>query len=119
MIVVHNHLGGIEYTKEFFYSLISTTAENCFGVSAMNSSTAKERLAEMFPEAGRFFKIPKGVNVRIKDGKVSMAIHISVMYGVNISAVVSSIRNKLRYAVEEQTQLPVEAIDVYIDGLTA
>ncbi|MCR4780808.1 MAG: Asp23/Gls24 family envelope stress response protein [Ruminiclostridium sp.] len=119
MIVVHNHLGGIEFTRDFFVSLISTTAENCFGVSAMNASSAKERVAELIPEFGRFFKIPKGVHVRVKDGKVRMSIHISVMYGVNISAVVSSIRNKLRYAVEEQTQLPVESIDVYIDGLTA
>lgn len=119
MIVIHNHLGGIEYTKDFFVSLISATAENCFGVSAMNSSSGSEKLAEMIPAIGRVFHIPKGVHVSIKDGKVRIGIHISVMYGVNISAVVSSIKNKLRYAVEEQTQLPVEAIDVYIDGLTA
>ena len=118
MIVVHNHLGGIEYTRDFFVSLISATAENCFGVSAMNASNPKERLAEFFPALGRVLNIPKGVTVGIKDGKVYIGIHISVMYGVNISAVVSSIKNKLRYAVEEQTRLPVEKIDVYIDGLT-
>jgi len=118
MIIVHNHLGGIEYTRDFFVSLISATAENCFGVSAMNASTPKERLAEYIPALGRAFNIPKGVNVRVRDGKVYIGIHISVMYGVNISAAVSSIKNKLRYAVEEQTQLPVEKIDVYIDGLT-
>ncbi len=118
MIVVHNHLGGIEFTKDFFVSLISATAENCFGVSAMNASTPTERFAEIFPAVGRVLKIPKGVNVSFRDGKVCIGIHISVMYGVNISAVVSSIKNKLRYAVEEQTRLPVEKIDVYIDGLT-
>lgn len=118
MIVVHNHLGGIEYTKDFFVSLISATAENCFGVSAMNASNPKERIGEIFPALGRAFNIPKGVSVSVRGGKVSIGIHISVMYGVNISAVVSSIKNKLRYAVEEQTRLPVEKIDVYIDGLT-
>ena len=30
----------------------------------------------------------------------------------------TSIKNKLRYAVEEQTRLSVERIDVYVDGLT-
>ena len=118
MIVVHNHLGGIEFTKDFFVSLISATAENCFGVSAMNASNPKEQFAELFPALGRALNIPKGVSVKVKGGKVYISIHISVMYGVNMSAVVRSIKNKLRYAVEEQTRLPVEKIDVYVDGLT-
>ena len=118
MIVVHNHLGGIEFTKSFFVSLIANTATSCFGVSAMNASTPKEKLAELVPVVGKMFDINMGVNVRIKNGKVYIGIHISVMYGVNVSAVVASIKNKLRYAVEEQTRLSVEKIDVYIDGLT-
>lgn len=118
MIVVHNHLGGIEFTKSFFESLIANTAKSCFGVSAMNASTPSERLAELVPVFGRLFDINKGVDVNIKNKSVYIAIHISVMYGVNVSAVVSSIKNKLRYAVEEQTKLHVEKIDVYIDGLT-
>ncbi|MBP3856589.1 MAG: Asp23/Gls24 family envelope stress response protein [Ruminiclostridium sp.] len=118
MIVVHNHLGGIEFTKAFFVSLIANTATSCFGVSAMNASTPAERLSEFVPVLGRAFGINKGVNVRITGGKVCIGIHISVMYGVNVSAVVASIKNKLRYAVEEQTRLTVERIDVYIDGLT-
>lgn len=118
MIVVHNHLGGIEFTRSFFVSLIANTAMNCFGVSAMNASTPTERFAELVPFVGKMFDINKGVEVRIKNSKVSIGIHISVMYGVNVSAVVASIKNKLRYAVEEQTRLSVEKIDVYIDGLT-
>ncbi len=118
MIVIHNHLGGIEFTRSFFESLIASTATKCFGVSAMNASTPAERLADIIPPLGRALDIKKGVNVKIHDKKVYIGIHISVMYGVNVSAVVSSIKNKLCYAVEEQTMMPVEKIDVYIDGLT-
>ena len=118
MIVVHNHLGGIEFTKSFFVSLIANTATSCFGVSAMNASTPAERIADLIPVLGNVLGINKGVNVHIRNGKVSIGIHISVMYGVNISAVVASIKNKLRYAVEEQTRLTVEKVDVYVDGLT-
>ena len=118
MVVVHNHLGEIEFTRSFFVSLISGTIKNCYGVSAVNASSAQERLAELFPVIGDMFDIKKGVNVRITGGKVFVAIHISVMYGVNVSAVVNSIKNKISYAVEEQTGLPVERSDIYIDGLT-
>ena len=118
MIIVHNHLGGIKFTRPFFASLISKTATSCFGVAAMNASRPIERLADILPITSSLFNIHKGVDIRIKNGKVNISIHISVMYGVNVSAVVNSIKNKLRYAVEEQTRLTVENIDVYIDGLT-
>ncbi|MBP5604774.1 MAG: Asp23/Gls24 family envelope stress response protein [Ruminiclostridium sp.] len=118
MIIVHNHLGGIEFTKAFFVSLIADTTMNCFGVSAMNAVTPLERASELIPFLGRMLNVNKGVEVRIKNGAVSIGLHISVMYGVNVSAVTASIKNKITYAVEEQTKLPVEKIDVYIDGLT-
>lgn len=118
MIIIHNHLGGIEFTKSFFSSLISTTVENCYGVAAMNASGAKEVIADKIPLIGELFDIDKGTKIRISGGNVSIAIHISVMYGINVSAVVNSIKNKLRYAVEEQTNLSVQRIDVFIDGLT-
>ena len=118
MIIVHNHLGGIEYTKAFFVSLISNTVTSCFGVSAMNAASPAERLAEVVPFLRGSLDRNKGGSVHINGGKVYIGVHISVMYGVNVSAAVSSIKNKLRYAVEEQTRLSVEKIDVYIDGLT-
>ena len=118
MIIVHNHLGGIKFTKPFFTSLISNTVTSCFGVAAMNASRPIERLADVLPITSSLFNIHKGIDVTIKDKNVSIGIHISVMYGVNVSAVVSSIKNKLRYAVEEQTRLNVDKIDVFIDGLT-
>ena len=97
MIVVHNHLGGIQFTRSFFVSLIANTAMSCFGVSAMNASTPAERFAEIVPFVGKMLDINKGVNVRIRNSRVCIGIHISVMYGVNVSAVVASIKNKLRY----------------------
>ena len=118
MIVVHNHLGSIEFSKAFFVSLIGNTVKSCFGVAALNASGAAEAVADKFPLFGKMFDIDKGIKVKLSHGKVYIVIHISVMYGVNISAAVQSIKNKISYAVEEQTNFPVEKIDVYIDGLT-
>ena len=44
-------------------------------------------------------------------------LHISVSYGVNISAIVESIVNKVRYTVEEATDLKVSKVNVHIDAL--
>ena len=52
-------------------------------------------------------------------GKLVVDLHIIVTYGVNISAIVKSIINKVRYTVEEATGLTVSKVNVYVDGLKA
>ncbi|WP_395588158.1 Asp23/Gls24 family envelope stress response protein [Pseudomonas syringae group genomosp. 7] len=44
-------------------------------------------------------------------------MHIIVTYGLNISAIVKSIVNKVRYTVEEATGLEVRQLNVYVDGM--
>jgi uncharacterized alkaline shock family protein YloU len=61
----------------------------------------------------------KGVSVKVSGNKLYISIHITVMYGVNLSSIVKSIQHKVRYAVEEETDLAVEQINVYIDGIRA
>ena len=45
-------------------------------------------------------------------------MHIAVSYGVNINAIVDSIVNKVRYTVEEATELRVSKVNVYVDALS-
>lgn len=46
-----------------------------------------------------------------------MDLHISVIYGMNISAIAKSIVNKVRYTVEEATGLDVKKVNVFVDGM--
>jgi uncharacterized alkaline shock family protein YloU len=39
--------------------------------------------------------------------------------GANMSAITDSIRNKVRYAIEQSTGFQPAAINVYIDGIRA
>ena len=48
---------------------------------------------------------------------MQIELHISVSYGVNITAIVDSIINKVRYTVEEATDLKVNTVNVYVDAL--
>lgn len=117
MLIVQKHCGGIRYSKEFFDALISETVTSCFGVAALNAANRAEELFTRVPVIKRLYGAGKGVSVDIGGGKIRIALHISVVYGTNAAAVTESIRHKLRFVVEEQTGLPVEGIDVYIDGL--
>lgn len=117
LVLVKGHLGNINISKRFFEQLIGSTLRNCFGVADINSASAGKTFLEALPIIGKKQKDGKGVAVKSVDGKLQIDLHITVMYGINISSVVKSIQHKIAYAVNEETDLEVEAVNVYVDGI--
>lgn len=123
MITINNHLGTITYSKQFFYSLIGRTVTNCFGIVGMNAGDAKQTFVEKVPLkfikkfAEKTILSEKGVTVRYKNDKLYIDLHISVMYGVNVSTIVKSIIHKVRFAVEDETGFTVDKVNVFVDAV--
>lgn len=117
MVTIQNHLGNINVSKQFFSTLIGGTVTNCFGVVGMNVGNARQTLMESIPFIKKKNYIDKGVSVRFANNSLIIDLHISVMYGVNVSSVVKSIQHKVRYVVEEETDLDVEKVNVFVDGI--
>lgn len=115
MIKIENHLGVIEIGKEYFSSLIGNAAAACFGVAGMANSNTKQNIRSFFFKSRNY--IDQGVTV-IKDGDgLIVELHIIISYGLNISEIVKSIVNKVRYTVEEATGLGVNKINVFVDSM--
>ena len=55
--------------------------------------------------------------IRGKNGKLVIDLHIQVTYGINISAIVTSIVHKITYTVEDVTGIGVAAVNVYVEGM--
>ena len=123
MITINNHLGTITYSKQFFYSLIGGTVTNCFGIVGMNAGDAKQTFVEKVPLkfikkfAEKTILSEKGVTVRYKNDKLYIDLHISVMYGVNVSTIVKSIIHKVIFAVEDETGFTVDKVNVFVDAV--
>lgn len=114
LIKVENHLGSIDISNEYLTTLIGQTVTSCFGVVQMNAYGAKQGIRFFLKKSN---PIDKGVIIRQNKDKIIIDLHITVLYGVNISAVVDSIVNKVRYAVSEATELTVLKVNVFIDGM--
>ena len=128
MITKRTHLGNVIVTEQFFSELIGRTIVNCFGVVEMNADGAKQNFLETLPKLPFLKKlkrvkklessqIDKGVSFKIIKDKLYIGLHITVMYGVNVASVVKSIQHKIKYAVEEETDIVVERVNVYVDGI--
>lgn len=123
MIDITNHLGTVTYSKQFFYSLIGGTVTKCFGVVEMTASDAKQTFLEKLPIPAvkklveKTTMNEKGVIVKFKNGMLNIELHISVMYGVNVATIIKSIIHKVAYVVEEETDLKVDKVHVYVDSV--
>ena len=58
-----------------------------------------------------------GINVQIKDNRISVDFHVIVSYGVSISAVCDNLIESVKYKLEEFTGMEVEKINVYVEGV--
>jgi uncharacterized alkaline shock family protein YloU len=116
MIKIETHLGDIEISHEFFAKLVGYVASSCFGVSGMATSGTIDGLKQLVSTKRT---IDKGVRVRSINNKLIIEVHIIVSFGVNISAIVKSIINKIKYTIEDATGLEVSKVNVCVDGVNA
>lgn len=114
MIRIENHLGTIEISQEYFRYLVGNAVSACYGVTAMVKTGPRQGLRSVFTK--RAFA-DDGIHVRGEGDKLIVDLHISVMYGMNISTIAQSIVNKVRYTVEEATGLQVKKVNVFIDTM--
>ena len=115
MVKIENHLGIVEISKEYFSSLIGNAASSCFGVAGMANSNAKQNIRSFFFRTRQY--IDQGVNVLKDADRLIIELHIIISFGLNISAIVKSIVNKVRYTVEEATGLEVKKVNVFVDSM--
>ncbi len=116
MIKINNHIGSIGISAKYLRTLISQTAESCFGVAGMNYYGAMQSMNTLVRNSRAE---NNGVIIRQNGNKLTIDLHITVSYGVNVSAISESIVHKVDYVVSDLAGIEVESVNVYVDGLVA
>lgn len=113
MIEYENHLGLVDLSESYFFDLVSAAVVSCFGVVGMSDRPLGRGVLDAFTTKQHH----RGIAVRVKNDALLIDLHIFVLYGVNMAAVVKSIINKVTYQVETATALQVAQVNVYIDDI--
>lgn len=116
MLKLENHLGVTTITGEYFADLIGNTVSDCYGVMGIAAKTPVQGLMRYISGKN---DPAQGVKVKNIGNKLIVDIHIVVLYGVNVSAIVSSIIEKVRYSVSAAVGLHVAKVNVFVDKMTA
>jgi uncharacterized alkaline shock family protein YloU len=114
MIHHNNENGCVNIDSGVFTDIVGTAASNCFGVKGMAARSVKDGVYHLL----RKESVGKGVNVEFHgDDTITIDLHIMVDYGVNLTAVASSIISEVRYVVTKCTGTEVRAVNVHIDSM--
>ena len=99
---INNKMGRILIDTDVIALYAGTTAVECFGIVGMAAVSMKDGL---------------GINVTVNDNAISIDFHVIVSYGVSISTVADNLIENVKYKVEEFTGMPVEKINIYVEGV--
>jgi len=107
-------LGIITVDPEVIAKYAGTVAVECFGIVGMAALNVKDGLVHLLKKES----LTRGIQVKIDDdNRIKINFHIIVAYGVSISAVTENLISNVKYRVEEFTGMPVDKINIYIEGV--
>ncbi len=105
-------LGDIQISKQAIATIAFQAVQTSYGVVGLASKNIADELAHVI------VKDPThGIDVGYKNKEINIDIYIIVEYGTRIKSVAASVANTVRYQVENSLGLPVNEINVHIQGL--
>ena len=105
---INNKMGQIQIDTDVIALYAGTTAVECFGIVGMAAVSMKDGLGKL---------LKRGINVTINDNAIEIDFHVIVSYGVSISTVADNLIESVKYKVEEFTGMPVEKINIFVEGV--
>jgi len=111
--ILNNKLGKVSISSEVVAQYAGSTAVECFGIVGMAAVSMKDGLVKLLKRES----LTHGINVDIKENKISIDFHVIVSYGVSISAVSDNLIESVKYRVEEFTGMEVEKINIFVEGV--
>jgi uncharacterized alkaline shock family protein YloU len=113
MLGITNEYGSINYSDEVLANIVGVSTMECYGVVGMASKNAKDGLWELI----RGESLNKGVKIYNRNNKICIELYIIVQYGTKISVIANNIIQKVKYNVENYTELKVASIVVNVQGV--
>ena len=105
--------GDVRINPDVIAQYAGMRARECIGVVGMGAVSMKDGFYRILKSD----RLMKGVSVSMKNKRITIDFHVIVAYGVSIQAVTDNLAENVAYHVEHFTGLPVEKINVYVEGV--
>lgn len=105
-------LGVIDISTTAVTTIANQAINQCYGVVGMANKNLANGIANLLSRDSK-----RGIEVAIENGEITIDVYVIVEYGVRIRAVAESIQHTVKFHVEKALNMPVNAVNVYIQGL--
>jgi uncharacterized alkaline shock family protein YloU len=105
--------GRIEISPQAIATLAGEAVLRCYGVVGMANKNLIDGIADLL-QPDRW---GRGVDVRVRDGKVMVDLYVIIQYGTRISEVAHGVMHGVQYALEQALGLEVAEVNVHVQGL--
>jgi len=104
--------GDIQISKQAIATIAFQAVQRSYGVVGLASKNIADELAHAL------VKDPThGIDVEYKNEEINIDIYIIIEYGTRIKSVAASVANTVRYQVERSLGVPVNEINIHVQGL--
>ena len=107
-------LGRIEVSPQIIAAIAEEAALQCYGIVGLASRRRQGIWTRILPisrETG-------GVVVRVEDGeRVVLDLYVIIEYGTRIVEVARNVMSNVKFAVEQALGVPVEQVNVNVQGI--
>jgi uncharacterized alkaline shock family protein YloU len=105
--------GRIEISPQAIATLAGEAVLRCYGVVGMANKNLIDGIADLL-QPDRW---GRGVDVRVRDGKVIVDLYVIIQYGTRISEVAHGVMHGVQYALEQALGVEVAEVNVHVQGL--
>ena len=105
-------IGSIQVSPQAIATIAYQAAMCSYGVVGLASKNIVDGLAQALTKDPTH-----GVDVHYDGQRVDIDIYIIIEYGTRIKSVANSVANTVRYNVEKALGLPINEINVHVQGL--
>lgn len=110
---MNTHMGSIVIDNEVIAQYAGSVAVECFGIVGMAGISMKDGIVRLLKKES----ITRGINVSLKNNKLTLDFHVIVAYGISIIAVSDNLISNVKYKVEEFTGIEIEKINIFVEGV--
>ena len=110
---MNTHMGNVSIDNEVIAQYAGSVAMECFGIVGMAGINVKDGLVKLL----KMDSMTRGINVSIKNNKLTLNFHVIVAYGVSILAVTDNLISNVKHKVEEFTGIEIEKINIFVEGV--
>lgn len=111
---IETQYGKIIIDPEVIATYAGSVAVECFGIVGMAAVNMKDGLVKLLKRD----YLTHGITVIINDeNKITIDFHVIISYGVSINTVSDNLISTVKYKVEEFTGMPIEKINIYVEGV--